>query len=165
MDWGDIKDAVASVAPTLGTALAGPAGGAVGGLLASALGVEQTPEAVSQAIKADPQAAVKLREVEAGLEKARLESRSSIITAEASGESWLQRNWRPMLMLWFAALVGGYWFGLTPDNLSQQTVIALFDIVQLGVGGYIAGRSAEKITRTMTGSGLMDQIKTRVSGK
>lgn len=162
MNWGGIKDAVATVAPTLGTALGGPAGGAVGGLLATALGVEQTPEAVAAAVRNDPQAAVTLRQVEADLEKARLESRSNIITAEANGESWLQRNWRPLLMLWFAALVGGYWFGLTPDNLNDQTVLALFDIVQLGVGGYIAGRSAEKITRTITGTGLMSNIKAKV---
>ncbi|MCD6006896.1 3TM-type holin [Halomonas sp. IOP_31] len=162
MEWSDVKNAVASVAPALGTALAGPAGTAVGGLLATALGVEQTPEAVSAAVRNDPQAAVTLREIEANLERARLESRSNIITAEAQGESWLQRNWRPLLMMWFAALVGGYWFGLTPDNLSQDTVLALFDIVQLGVGGYIAGRSAEKITRTITGTGLMDNIKAKV---
>jgi len=162
MDWGDIRDVVAKAAPALGTALAGPTGTAVGSLLADALGVEKSPEAVAAALHGDPQAAVKLRQIEADLDKARLQSRSSIITAEANGESWLQRNWRPMLMLWFAALVGGYWFGLTPDNLSQQTVLALFDIVQLGVGGYIAGRSAEKITRTITGTGLMDNIKAKV---
>lgn len=161
MDWSDIAETVGEAAPMVGSALAGRAGGAMGGLVAKALGVEDSPDAVNQALKTDPKAAIKLREVEADLEKARLESRSNIITAEANGESWLQRNWRPLLMMWFAILVGGYWFGMTPDNLSEATVLSLFDIVQLGVGGYIAGRSAEKITRTATGSDLMDALKAK----
>ena len=33
---------------------------------------------------------------------AELKAATDIILAEAKGESWLQRNWRPVLMLWFA---------------------------------------------------------------
>lgn len=73
---------------------------------------------------------------------------ASIITAEAQGESWLQRNWRPILMLWFAVLVGAYWFGMTPPNLSEERIGDLFQLVQIGVGGYIAGRSGEKMMKT-----------------
>jgi hypothetical protein len=71
----------------------------------------------------------------------------SIITAEAQGESWLQRNWRPLLMLWFAALVGAHWLGFTPPNLPESVVNNLLDIVQVGVGGYVLGRSGEKMVR------------------
>lgn len=60
MSWSDVKGAVAKIAPILGTALGGPAGTAVGGLIAAALGVGDTPDAVHQAIQNDPQAAVKL---------------------------------------------------------------------------------------------------------
>ena len=70
-----------------------------------------------------------------------------IITAEATGESWLQRNWRPLLMLWFAGLVGAHWLGFTPPNLPQDVVINLLDIVQVGVGGYVLGRSGEKMVK------------------
>lgn len=73
-----------------------------------------------------------------------LQSAAAIITAEASGESWLQRNWRPLLMLWFAALVGAHWLGYTPTNLPESVVNNLLDIVQVGIGGYVLGRSAEK---------------------
>lgn len=158
MGWDDIKDAVADIAPVAGTLLGGPAGSAVGGLIASVLGVENDPEAVRKAIAADPDAAVKLRGIEAELEKTQIEARSQIIQAEASGESWLQRNWRPLVMLWLAGLVGGYWFGFTPDNLTEDTVLKLFDIVQYGLSGYIAGRSAEKIVKTVSGRGLLDNI-------
>lgn len=78
------------------------------------------------------------------LEAEELRAASSIILAEVQGESWLQRNWRPVLMLWFAALVGGYWFGFTPENLSPEAIEGLFLLVQIGIGGYIVGRSAEK---------------------
>ena len=78
-------------------------------------------------------------------DKQLLKERASIINTEAKGESWLQRNWRPMMMLWFAALLGMYWFGMTPEGMTQDTINRLFDLLQLGIGGYVVGRSAEKI--------------------
>ena len=80
-------------------------------------------------------------------DNAELNAATSIILAEANGESWLQRSWRPLMMLWFAGLVGAHWLGLTPDNLSQDTVNHLLNIVQVGIGGYVLGRSGEKIVR------------------
>ena len=163
MEWSDVigyaKEAVGENAPLVGSLLAGQAGATAGRLLASALGVEPSPEAVAKAIHDDPEAAAKIRQVEAQLEQTRLEVRGSAVQAEASGESWLQRNWRPIMMLWFGVLVGGYWFGLTPPNMPAETVTALFDIVQIGIGGYVVGRSAEKIARTTTGAGFMDRIR------
>lgn len=79
--------------------------------------------------------------------RSELESATKIILAEANGESWLQRNWRPLMMVWFAVLVGAHWFGFTPENLSEEAVDKLFTIIQLGVGGYIVGRSAEKVVK------------------
>lgn len=77
-------------------------------------------------------------------DQAELQGAIQIITAEAQGESWLQRNWRPLLMLWFAALVGAHWLGFTAPNLPESVVNSLLQIVQVGVGGYVIGRSAEK---------------------
>ena len=74
-----------------------------------------------------------------------MKSRASVVLAEANGKSWLQRNWRPLMMLWFAILLGMYWFGITPDNLTQEDRTNLFDLMKLGIGGYIVGRSAEKV--------------------
>ena len=70
-----------------------------------------------------------------------------VILAEANGESWLQRSWRPLLMVWFAGLVGAHWLGFTPDNLDKEVVEKLLTIVQIGIGGYVLGRSGEKIVR------------------
>lgn len=157
--WESIKETVASVAPMAGTLLGGPAGGAVGGMIAAALGVKDDPDEVAAAIKADPQAALKLRQVEAQLEQTRLEVRGQAVQAEAQGESWLQRNWRPIMMLFFGGLIGGYWFGFTPENLSEGSILAMFELVKLGLGGYVIGRSAEKITKEVSGSGLLAKFK------
>lgn len=82
-----------------------------------------------------------------------LQTQAGIITAEAQGEGWLQRNWRPMMMIWFGALVGAYWFGFTPENLSDERIGDLFTLVQIGIGGYIMGRSGEKITKAWKSAG------------
>ncbi len=64
MDWKDIAGVVGKAAPIIGTILGGPLGGAVGGLVSSALGVDNTPDAVSAAIAADPTMLEKLKEAE-----------------------------------------------------------------------------------------------------
>lgn len=66
MDWKDVAGAVGKAAPMLGTLLGGPAGGAVGAIIASAIGSDNSPEAVEAAISTNPDALVKLREIEAG---------------------------------------------------------------------------------------------------
>ena len=64
MDWQDLASTVAKSAPALGAALGGPAGAAVGGLIAAAFGVDRSAQAVADAVANDPEAAVKLREIE-----------------------------------------------------------------------------------------------------
>jgi uncharacterized membrane protein YeaQ/YmgE (transglycosylase-associated protein family) len=64
MEWKDVASIVGKSAPLLGTVLGGPAGAAIGSLVAAALGTGGTPDDVSAAIAADPQAALKLREIE-----------------------------------------------------------------------------------------------------
>ncbi|WP_258292100.1 hypothetical protein, partial [Escherichia marmotae] len=64
MEWKDIAGIVGKAAPIVGGLIGGPAGAAVGGLVASALGTEATPDAISRALETDPQAAVKLKELE-----------------------------------------------------------------------------------------------------
>ncbi len=162
MDWSDAAETVGEIAPVLGTALGGPAGGALGAVVARTLGVAAEPGEVAQAVRQDPEAAVKLRGIEADLEKTLLEGRAQVVTAEAQGDSWLQRSWRPLTMLTFTALVAAHWLGFTAENLSPAAVEGLLDIVRVGLGGYIIGRSAEKVTRSVTGSGLLDHLKAKV---
>ena len=65
MNWADIAQTVGKAAPLLGTLLGGPAGAAVGAIVASALGTGNDPEAVSAELAKNPDALVKLREIEA----------------------------------------------------------------------------------------------------
>ena len=73
-----------------------------------------------------------------------LEAQAKIVLAEAQG-SWLQRSWRPLLMVIFAGLVVAHWFGFTAENIPESVQNSLLNIVMVGVGGYVAGRSAERV--------------------
>lgn len=74
-----------------------------------------------------------------------LTARAGIVTTEAASEHWLAANWRPILMLTFGALIVARWFGWAAPNLSEAEYLKLWSIVELGLGGYVIGRSAEKI--------------------
>ena len=79
-----------------------------------------------------------------------LESAAKIVLAEAQG-SWLQRNWRPLLMVTFAGLVVAHWFGFTAPDIPESVQNSLLNIVMVGVGGYVVGRSGEKIADKFRG--------------
>lgn len=70
---------------------------------------------------------------------------AEIIKAEAQSESWLARNWRPMVMVVFAGLIVARWFGWAAPNLTEAEYLKLWSIVEFGLGGYVVGRSVEKI--------------------
>lgn len=77
-------------------------------------------------------------------ELAQLNAALQVILAESNG-NWLQRSWRPLMMLFFAGLVGARWFGFSAPNMSEAEVLELWAIVKLGIGGYTIGRSVEKV--------------------
>ncbi|KKL03535.1 hypothetical protein LCGC14_2625210, partial [marine sediment metagenome] len=66
---------------------------------------------------------------------------SNIIIAEAQGASWLQRNWRPITMMTFLVLVCLDSFGVLPFRLAKEA----WTLLSIGLGGYVVGRSAEKV--------------------
>jgi len=74
-----------------------------------------------------------------------LDSQTRLIEAEAKGQSWLQRNWRPITMITFLLLVCMDSFGILAFRLSNQAWLLL----QIGLGGYVVGRSGEKIVGKM----------------
>ena len=79
-----------------------------------------------------------------------LEAAAKIVLAEAQG-GWLQRNWRPLLMVTFTGLIVAHWFGLTAPNIPESVQNSLLNIVMVGVGGYVVGRSGEKIADKFRG--------------
>lgn len=78
-------------------------------------------------------------------EKEMMKAQSKIITAEAMGASWLQRTWRPLTMMTLLVLIICDSFGLLAFRLSEEAWV----LIQLGLGGYIVGRSGEKIANVI----------------
>lgn len=90
----------------------------------------------------------------------------SIITAEAQGESWMQRNWRPLTMLTFVFIIANNYI-LVPyvqfmADLAGYTIIVptleipdgLWTLLQIGIGGYIASRGIEKTAAKVQKGGI-----------
>ena len=74
-----------------------------------------------------------------------VEAQSKIITSEAQSDSWLTKNWRPLTMVTFVGLVVARWVGFTAPGISETVEMELWSIIKIGIGGYVAGRSVEKV--------------------
>lgn len=73
------------------------------------------------------------------------EAKSKIIQSETVG-TWLQRSWRPILMLAFGFILIYEYFISSIFSLPKSNLPEMFwELLNLGLGGYIIGRSAEKI--------------------
>lgn len=73
-----------------------------------------------------------------------------VVVAEAQGESWLQRNWRPISMLVFVAVIANNYI-IAPYVQAFGGVAVVLDIpdgmwglLTMGLGGYVVGRTIEK---------------------
>ena len=72
--WDKVLELIGSAAPAVGTLLGGSAGNAVGELVARALGVENSPEAIENELRNNPEAYLKLKELEVSKELAILKA-------------------------------------------------------------------------------------------
>ena len=91
----------------------------------------------------------KLLQMEQDGQLSLIAQQSSNIREEAKGESWLQRNWRPLTMLTFVGLVVAKWLGLTDHSISEAVELQLMKLIEIGIGGYVVGRSAEKCVKAV----------------
>tara|TARA_R110000764_G_scaffold7691_2_gene26837 strand:- start:473 stop:865 length:393 start_codon:yes stop_codon:yes gene_type:complete len=78
-------------------------------------------------------------------EKSTLEAQANIVNSEAGSEHWLTATWRPITMLTMLTLVVGDAMMWLPNPLSEDA----FMLLQIGLGGYVVGRSAEKIIKVV----------------
>jgi hypothetical protein len=78
-----------------------------------------------------------------------VEARANVVMAEVSSRNWLASLWRPIMMLTFLVLVIAAWFGFVPSNMPEAMIDRIFNLLEIGMGGYVVGRSAEKITSTV----------------
>jgi len=91
-------------------------------------------------------------------EMATQQLQAKVISTEAKSEHWITSAWRPITMLVFVAIIANNYilvpyfkaFGLQVPmlNLTNQ----MWDLLKIGIGGYIVGRSAEKIVTNIKGS-------------
>lgn len=184
MNWNDIGKLVAPLAPTLGTVLFGPLGGAAGQILASALNTEATPAAVGAAIeqggpsvreqiqRAEETAAAKWAYL-AEKEKADAAQSSEInqtMRAEIAGGQpwWAWRNlWGYSVMAECSAVAVVLLWQLATGDAKALNLFAQFTGfimswfgMRVGVLGYIfRGASNEKIA-AVTGEapGVIGQV-------
>ena len=70
---------------------------------------------------------------------------SDIVVAEAQSEHWLTACWRPIVMLTFTALIVARWLGYSAPGITEAEALRLWSIVEIGLGGYVIGRSVEKV--------------------
>lgn len=90
MNWSDIGGIVGRAAPIVGTLLGGPAGAAVGALVASALNVPNDPDAVSKALAGNPDAMVRVQELQltARVELEKLAVQAETVRLQAAGAQY-----------------------------------------------------------------------------
>jgi len=96
-------------------------------------------------------------EFEHKLRQALLEQESSlvnasrdVVVAEAQSKSWIARNWRPIIMLIFGAILANNYI-LVPwlMALGVESVAVLempdgmWTLLSVGIGGYVVGRTLE----------------------
>ncbi len=91
--------------------------------------------------KAEAEALRQLLEHQGEIEQAA----ARIIQTEAASTHWLAANWRPLTMITFTALIVARWMGWVAPNLSEAEYLKLWSIIEFGLGGYVVGRSVEKI--------------------
>ena len=80
------------------------------------------------------------------LERELARARAVTVQEEVKG-NWLQRSWRPLVMLVFAVIVLVGTFTNLPilDDTSR-----FWDLLEIGLGGYVVGRGGEKILQVFT---------------
>jgi hypothetical protein len=177
MDWSSIGKTIAKVAPIAAGILTGGASTAVtavGTLLSSVLGTDPTPDAVETALKADPDALLKVKQMELDnkiqLTKMHLEAETNqlmainkTMQAEMASNDAYVRRWRPtygymIAVSWFiqmSTFTGAlaYVFVTAPANLPQVVaslgtvfgaLTGLWGIALTVLGVNVSKRSADK---------------------
>lgn len=107
------------------------------------------------------QAKAKLAEFHASIigellaaEKMYLQAQMEVMRAELSDGNTLTKSWRPIAMLCFLSLVMWYAIGTAFDIPvpSEAVIDQSMGLVKLGLGGYIIGRSGEKMVTRVVGA-------------
>lgn len=74
-------------------------------------------------------------------------TQADVIKAETTSQSWMARNWRPILMLVFTFIIAFNY--IIAPIFSVKTLPPpeqMWELIKIGMGGYIVGRTVEKVT-------------------
>jgi hypothetical protein len=147
--------------PILASLLSGIGGKILGNAAATACDVvDQLVADKDLAVKLKHDLNIRVLEIDTAEYTSQIEAQRSVLLGEIQGESWMQRNWRPTVMLMFAAIIANNFiifpylslFDATNDYVTQLELPSyMWECLKLGLTGYIVGRSAEKISQ---GTGL-----------
>ena len=86
-----------------------------------------------------------------------LESAMNIIVAEANSSHWIVAAWRPITMLTFTFIIANNYILYPYLSLFWQEAPKLtlppdlWALMKIGLGGYVTGRSAEKVAKIVRG--------------
>lgn len=154
--------------PILASILTGIGGKILGNAASTACDViDQYVEDKDLAGRLKAEARLKMMEIDITKYASQIEAQKSTLIAEIQGESYIQRNWRPMVMLMFAAIICNNYiifpylslFDATKDSVTQLELPAfMWECLKLGLSGYIVGRSAEKIARGTGIKGILNKV-------
>ena len=119
----DLLQLLGNIAPALATVVAGPLGGAAVSAIASKLGVADTVEAVTKAISADPEAALKLAQIDLDKLKAdyanTADARAMQVAALNQSDVFSKRFTMYLTAFWSIAAaiyIGFITFSVIPDK-------------------------------------------------
>lgn len=77
----------------------------------------------------------------------------------------LQRNWRPIVMLTFTALLVVRFTGIATVDIDPTLEERLMDIIEFGLGGYVLARSGEKIAGILSQNNTIALLKKKDRAK
>lgn len=75
------------------------------------------------------------------------QQQAEIVMKETQG-NWLQRSWRPLVMLAFAGVV---LLGTVVDIPYLENDSKFWNLIEIGLGGFVVGRSIEGAGRLLPG--------------
>lgn len=114
-----------------------------------------------EAIK-DPNKQAELLYKLSELEAKTLQLQARVVQTEARSEHWITSAWRPITMLSFVFIIinnyilvpySALLFGAAVPHLDIPP--DMWDLLKIGLGGYVIGRSVEKVAKTVADGGIV----------
>ena len=147
MKFSNIKNLIGSIAPTLGSALAGPMGVTAATMIAVVLGCESTPKAIEKAVaEATPEQLLEVKKVEADFEIQMQKLEVDVFALEVKdvqdARNKFSKDWTSRIMA--IAVVGGFmgYIFLVTLQPPEQNSEALINLVL----GYLGGLASAVIS-------------------